>query len=68
MHFDGIDRSEDKSFDWLKMPIGSVLGHGIYAAMVEGLVVWISHEWAMNELIHGFKLKFKLKSNSFLSR
>ena len=53
MHFDGVDRSEDKSFDWLKMPIGSVLGHGIYAAMAEESAVWISHERAMNELIHG---------------
>jgi hypothetical protein len=28
MHFDGIDLLEDKSFDWLKMPIGSELGRG----------------------------------------
>jgi hypothetical protein len=53
MHFDGIDQSEDESFNWLKMPIGSVLGHGNQAAMDEGSAVWISHEWAMNELIHG---------------
>jgi hypothetical protein len=53
MHFDGIDRSEDESFDWLKMPIGSVLGHGIYAAMAEESAVWISNERPMNEFIHG---------------
>jgi hypothetical protein len=48
------------------MPIGSVLGHGIYAAMAEESAVYISHERAMiMNYFMALNLKFKLKFTLF---
>jgi hypothetical protein len=69
MHLDGIDRSEDESFDWLKLPTWFSfwpwqLGcHGWRIGCMNQ--PWTSHEWINSWLlIWSSSLKF----NSFLSR